>query len=202
MSTDYRSLNKIRAADLFDGRLEKFSVREQLSTDTTETNRCLTDGRNYLWVYTDDAGFVGNVTRYGANAPSKILNAIARTFETDIFSEYEPQYWGFDTQEEWDAWRESLAKKENEKLHAQLLKYLEREPNDIRPGTIGMQWAEIAKKLVEKDSTLLLPEHKDKLLNEMRSIYDRDHAIDVKLSEQDIAAVKMIATHEDDLPRA
>lgn len=202
MSTYYAPFNKIHARDLFDGRLEKFGVREQPTADTTETSKCLTDGRNCLWVSINDAGFVGNITRYGANAPSKILNAIARTFATDIFSEYEPQYWGFDTQEEWDALQERLAKEDNEKFHAELLKYLRGEPNDIRPGTVGMQWAEKAKILVENDPTLLLPENKDKLLNEARSIYDRDHAVTVTLSPEDIALVKMIATHEDDLPEA
>jgi len=48
MSTDYAPFNKIRPRDLFDGRLEKFGVREQLTDDTTETSKCLTDGRNWL----------------------------------------------------------------------------------------------------------------------------------------------------------
>jgi hypothetical protein len=52
----------------------------------------------------DDDGFVSGLTRYAPNGdPGKILNALANVFDTDIVSEYEPQYWGFDTQEEWDA---------------------------------------------------------------------------------------------------
>jgi len=65
-----------------------------------------------------------------------------------------------------------------------------------------MGWAEEAKNLVENDSTLLLPENKDKLLNEARSVYDRDHAVTVTLTPEDLALVEMIATHEDDLPKA
>jgi hypothetical protein len=203
MSTHYAPFNKIRARDLFDGRLEKFSVREQLTADTTETRKCLTDGRNCLWVYINDDGFVGSFTRYAPNgAPGKILNAIAQTFDTDIFSEYEPQYWGFETQEEWDAWQEELAKEHDEKFHAEILKYLRGEPTDIQPGTVGMQLAQIASRLVENDPTLLLSENKDKLLNGARSVYDRDHAVTVTLSPEDIALVEMIATHEDDLPKA
>jgi hypothetical protein len=202
MSIDYAPFNKIRARDLFDGRLDKFSVREQLTGDTTETNKCLTDGRNFVWVYINDTGFVGSVTSYGANAPSKILNAIAQTFDTDIFSEYEPQYWGFDTKEEWDAWQHKLAKEYDEKFQTELLKYLRGEPNDIRPGSVGMRCAEIAKKLADDDPTLLLLENKGKLLDEARSIYNRDYAVTVTLSPKDIALAKMIATHEDDLPDA
>jgi hypothetical protein len=63
----------------------------------------LTDGRNYLWVYIDDDGFV-SFTRYAPNGnPGKILSAVDEAFETYIASEYEPQYWGFDTEEEWEA---------------------------------------------------------------------------------------------------
>jgi hypothetical protein len=69
-------------------------------------------------------------------------------------------------------------------------------------GSVGMGWAEKAKKLVENDPTLLLPENKDKLLNETRSAYFRDHALTVTLSPEDIALADMIATHEDDLPNA
>lgn len=48
----------------------------------------------------------------------------------------------------------------------------------------------------------VLPENKDKLLNEARSVYYRDHAVTVTLSPEDIASMEMIATHEDDLPKA
>jgi hypothetical protein len=203
MSTDYRLLEKVPASDLFDGRLERFHVREHVKADeTTETNRCLTDGRNYVWVYIDDDGFVSCITRYGANAPGKILNAVANVSDADIVSEYEPQYWGFDTQEEWDAAWEKMAKEDEERFHIEILKYLQGEPNDIRPGTIGMCKAGIAKKLVEKDPTLLLPINKDKLRNEIQSIYDRDHAVIVTLGPREMAFAQMIATHEDDLPRA
>jgi hypothetical protein len=107
---------KIRACDLFDGRLEKFGVREQLTDRTTETEKYLTDGRNYLLVHIDDAGLVSNIRRGGRNAPSKILNAIADAFDTDIVSEYDGRYWGFATQEEWDAWQDALHKKEQEEF--------------------------------------------------------------------------------------
>jgi hypothetical protein len=40
---------------------------------------------------------------------------------------------------------------------------LKGEPHDIRPGTGGMGKAQIARKLVEQDPVLLLPENKIKL---------------------------------------
>jgi len=137
MSTDFVPLMEIAACDLFDNRLNDFGVREHIKPDvTTKTARCLTDGRNYLWVYVDDEGVVTSFSRYGANAPGKLLNAIAEAFDTDIVSEYEPQFWGFDTQEEWDAAMEKMSQECDESFYADIVRYLRGEPNDIRPGTI------------------------------------------------------------------
>jgi hypothetical protein len=105
MSTDFRLLQRVRACDLFDGRLEELNVHEHFNpTQTSKKRRCLTDGKNYLWVYMDDDGFVSSLTRWMRNGdPSEILGAIAVAFDTGVVSECEPQYWGFDTMEEWDA---------------------------------------------------------------------------------------------------
>jgi hypothetical protein len=204
MSTDYKTLKKLSALELFDGRLEAHGVREHIAADvTTNKERCLTDGNNYMWVYIDDEDFVSCVTRYGSGgAPGKILTAIAEACDTDIVSEYEPEFWGFETQEEWDRWNEQASREAENRFHNELLKYLRGEPNDIRPGTIGMIWAEIAKKLADKDPGLLLPTNKDKLRKEVDTIYDREHAVMVTLGPADIAAAEMLVTHEDDLPRA
>ena len=202
MSTDFILSRKVSANDLFGGRLATFGIQEHVSSDTSERNRCLTDARNYLWVYLIEDGFVGCLSRYGANAPGKILAAISEAFETDVFSEYEPQYWGFDTQEEWDAAEQKLADQHRDRFYADLCAYIRGEPNDIRPGTIGEIKAKIAKTLVENDAALLQPENKDRLLAEMDAIYDRDHAVFITLGPEDIALAEMLATHEDDLPQA
>ena len=149
MSTDYVLSKKVSANDLFGGRLATFGIREHVASGTSETSRCLTDGRNYLWVYLTEDGFVGSLSRYGANAPGKILAAISEAFETDVFSEYEPQYWGFDTQEEWDAAWKKIGDQHRDQFYADVCAYIRGEPNDIRPGTIGEIKAKIAKTLVE-----------------------------------------------------
>jgi hypothetical protein len=199
MSTDFIFSEKINACDLFDGRLEKFGVREDISVDkTSEKARCITDGRNYLWVWINDAGVVSGFTRYGlANMPGKILKAIAEVFETDIFSEHEPQYWGFDTQGEWDAAMEQLAKKERERFYSEIVKYLRGEPHDILPSTVGMAKAEIAKKLVDENPELLSPENKNQLMSKMESHYLRDEVVIIP-SRSEMA--EMMGDHEDDLP--
>ncbi len=97
MSTNYYFVKKIPAGDFFDGRLEKFGVREHHAKDTTEQWKCLTvpsdspSGASYLWVYIDDRGFVGDATwsfSNGGNGPvGDILHAIAEAFDTDIFDD-------------------------------------------------------------------------------------------------------------------
>jgi hypothetical protein len=203
MSTHYGPFEKIIASRLFDARLEKFGVHEHVEPDqTTKNARCLTDGRNYVWVYIDDAGLVDSFARYGGNAPGKILDAVAETFDTDIFSEYESQFWGGDTQEGWDAAMERMDKESEEKFYVSLINYVRGQPNDIRSGTIGALKADIAKKLVEEDPALLAVGNKDQLLRGIELIYERGHAIKITLSQEDLAFVEMIATHEDDLPSA
>ena len=202
MSTYFSLSRKVNGHDLFGGRLARFEIREEVSSNATERSRCLTDGRNYLWVYLAEDGFVEFLKRYGFNAPGKILGAISEAFETDIFSEYEPQYWGFDSQEEWEAAWKRMDDQHSDRFYADVCAYVRGEPSDIRPGTIGETKAKIAKSLVETDASLLQPESRDRLLAEMDTIYDRDHAVIITLGPEDIALAKMLVTHEDDLPQA
>ena len=103
MSTDIRPLTPIRMTDLFDGRLEKAGVHEHHSKKVTANQKCLTDSRNFLWVYGDEKGLVLEFSTYGMNATERILAAIAVEFDVDLVSEHDPEFWGFETQEEWDA---------------------------------------------------------------------------------------------------
>lgn len=202
MSTDFILSRKVSARDLFGGRLAKFGIREHAASDTVERYRCLTDGRNYLWIYLSEDGFVGSLSRYGANAPGKIIGAICEAFETDVFSEHEPQHWGFDTVEEWNAAWKKIGDQDRDQFYADVCAYVRGEACDIRPGTIGEIKAKIAKTLVVSDATLVQPENKGRLLAEVEAIYDRDHAVIVTLSPDDMAFAQMLATHEDDLPNA
>jgi hypothetical protein len=152
LSTAYTTLKKVSAQELFDGRLEAYGVREQIVPDTTtDESRCLTYGNNYMWASIKNDGFVGCVRRYGSGgAPAKILRAIAEAFDTDIVSEYEPQFWGFETQEEWDACMDQISKEHTERFYLEVLKYVRGESHSIGPTTIGMIKAKIARRLLRK----------------------------------------------------
>jgi len=108
MSAEYRPRECMLASELFDGRLVKSGIRED---GQDEFGRWLTDGRgNRLFVWIDDAGRADEFTRSGScNDPHHILTAIAEAFETEIFSEDEPQYWGFANWDEVHTWVASRA---------------------------------------------------------------------------------------------
>ena len=184
MSTYYTTMDKVSACDLFDGRLEKMNIDERIvPNDTTESVRCLTDGENCLWVYIDADGFVTDFVRYAGNNPWPILDSVAAEFNTEIVSEYEARYWGFDTQEDWDAWLSEIAREQDDAFHIELLKHLRGEANDIRPGTIGMCMATIAEQLVAEDPEMLLPMNKVKFHKAIKSTYEARHVI--RLTDND-----------------
>ena len=201
MSTDFRTEEKIQMADLFDGRLERLDIREHVNPGTTsEECRCLTDGRNYLWAYSGRDGMLGSMSRYGQNAVSKILRAVAETFDTEIYTEHEPQFWGFANKEAWDlAWSEMERKAEDE-FHADIIAYVKGEPNDLNEGTVGMEQAKLAKNLVAVDPHLSMLENKRELLDTIGRMYYADKRI--TLTEEQIERVKLSMTHEDELPQA
>jgi hypothetical protein len=117
-------------------------------------------------------------------------------------SEYDPQFWGFDTQEEWDAAWEAIGKECKDRFYSNVLNYVSNQPNDIGPGTIGEIKAKIAKQLVEADLTLILPESRERLMKKVEEIYRCDHSVTIRLTEREVALVRMMATHDSDLPQA
>lgn len=101
MSHDFRPERNIFACDLFDGRLAKFGVHEGPPPNENQV-RTLVDGQGHgLGVWIDDDGDVSDfVARRWDRNTDAILAAVAEAFETEIFSEHEPQYWGCETHEE------------------------------------------------------------------------------------------------------
>ena len=202
MSTHFRPLTPIRMADLFDGRLKDVGVHEHHSKETTANQKCLTDGRNFLWIDGDEKGLVSFLSIYGMNAAQRILQAICDEYDVDIVSEYEPQFLGFKTQEEWDAWERAMATKADEDFYNEVVKFVRGEAHDIKPGTNGMVLAEIAKRLIAESPDLLAEDKRPDLIKAVNLVYERDHAVVVTLTDEDLAVAGMAATHEDDLPQA
>ena len=106
------------------------------------------------------------------------------------------------TQEEWDLFHEKLAEENEANFHADIIKYVNDEPNDLTPGTIGMSKANIAKDLVAQNPGLVNPDRKSELMEAINVVYESDHAVVIKLSDQDMALAKKAMTHKEDLPQA
>ena len=109
MSVDFLPLTPIRMPDLFDGRLKDVEVHEHRRSKDTVV---LTNDRGELWVYGDEDGLVACFTAYAgacgddaAGRTARILVAIENAFDVKLVSEDEPQFWGFETEKEWDAWQ-------------------------------------------------------------------------------------------------
>jgi hypothetical protein len=180
MSTHYAALTPIHFADLFDGRLKEVGVHEQQNENQNSNKRCLTDGRNFLWAHSDEQGLVSSFTRHGGNAPQRILRAIADKFDVDIVSEYEPEYWGYETEEEWDAAWRAIAEKQEQDFYNDVVRFVRGESHDIRTGTIGMIQAEIAKRLVAESPELLDEDKRCELIKAVEVVYGIWRSSDVE----------------------
>ena len=203
MSTYYGFSKSIKADELFDGRLEAFGVREAVRSGETAGGyppymkvkevRYLSKGSESMKVVVRENGYASLDVRNFWCAPEKeIFHAIAEAFGADIVTEHDPEYWGFATQEEWDADQRRIHEEHEQQFYVELLKHVRGEPNDIEPGTIGMVKAEIAKRLVGQDPSLQSPENKRKLLSEIDAIYDRDHAVKITLTPEQVIEADVI----------
>src|SRR4029453_17168357 len=192
LPTDFRPLTPIRMADLFDGRLEDVGLHEKQCEATPSTWKCLTDGRNCLWVSCAEEGLVSEFTSYGMNAPRWILQAIGEQFDVRILSEHEPEFWGYETKEEWEADWAAIAKKSEQDFYNEVVKFVRGEAHDIRPRTIGMTKAEIANRLIAESPDLLAEDKRPDLIKAVNLVYERDSAVVVTLTDKDFVFVRMV----------
>ena len=82
MSVSYFPAAPVRFEDLFDGRLAKHRLVEELTPETTATERALKDIEgNVLWIYRHPDGSC-SATRYGGNDVFRILSALQQETQT------------------------------------------------------------------------------------------------------------------------
>src|SRR5215204_6489700 len=131
MSTDYRLLQVIPSSEFFDGRLTAYGICEHWNA---EGERCLFDSMNYVHVYENEDGMVTSLTRWGGNNPMYIVESITEVFNVRVVSEYEPEYCGFETQEEWDAYEAAIRRESEDEFYMDLVAYINGEPVPERKG--------------------------------------------------------------------
>jgi len=80
MTVSYEPAGEVKFDEIFDGRMVKSGINEHVDAETSETDRCLTDGHNFLWVYRREDGTV-SASRFGRNDADFILAALETEFE-------------------------------------------------------------------------------------------------------------------------
>ena len=108
MSRDWCPKKAIKMKDVFSGVLEPFGVtvgkevETIVYTDTflgmptgVHTTGWLSDGKNSIRLHGSEEGFVTTVSKFGLNSAEKVLTAIHEAFDTDFWTEEDPQFWGY-----------------------------------------------------------------------------------------------------------
>ena len=93
MSTNYRTkikpkINQIlNLCDMSDGK-----IREEITENSSSSQRCFTDGTHFVWLYVED-GEVINFTRFGCNNVDFMIDLIEFELGYKVYSEHDHEYW-------------------------------------------------------------------------------------------------------------
>ena len=108
--------------DVFDGRLQHYGIMAARVRGIGD----LTDEQaNYLSVVADHSGHVFYLIRCLGNSSFRILEAIKAAFNTEIYSDAQPQFYGFKTKEEWDDAMDQEAWETMKACHSNIVKNVE-----------------------------------------------------------------------------
>jgi hypothetical protein len=156
MSTDYCLKVFAPISEIFDGRLSQYGIHERVEEGrTSERERCLSDGFDRIWLSGHKIPERGAITPYSHYDSPVILGRLSQLFETAVYSEHEPQYWGFDSQQEWDEFEREMADQQYQDTYRNLINFLTLRDYPFKEGTVGMGWALTAHQLVVGDPSYL-----------------------------------------------
>lgn len=167
-----------------------------------DTTYCVSDGNNRLFVYRHPCGDYDITLGCSRGVLTKITGALCDAFDVKVYSEYDPQYWGCDTQQDFEDALKKLDDEADEEFYRQLLRHLNGEPGVFDPTTNGFRMAEYAEHLVATDPSWLESARRDDLIRELYTYLRDNVCVSVTITSEMIAAAEMLSTHEDDLPHA
>jgi hypothetical protein len=134
-------------------------------------------------MFCNDMGMVRSFTRWAGNSAGLILYAITEALKVEIVSEYEPRYWGYETEEEWEAaetaWQEANAKEE-QAFWNEIIKFARGESDKIvtmRRKSVAIEMAEIAKRLIAQSPELLAEDKRADLIEAVETMF-RQHLVE------------------------
>jgi hypothetical protein len=176
MSTTYVLTKQISFEELLDGRLEEHCVYEDTERfgspgkinkgKDAYNDKVLTDGMNYIGVYGDE--YVKTIQRCGNNNAGIVLDVISDVFETDYLSEYQPEFWGFESRAEQDLAEMMGAERESTIIYEKIMKFVRGESHDFEPNSRELHDAIIAKELIAGNQDLADPNRRDELFEIIR----------------------------------
>ncbi|NRP27351.1 hypothetical protein XMD420_000954 [Marinobacterium sp. xm-d-420] len=170
MSTSYCAVIKLPIEQVFDKRLWRHGIIEFFEEEITTLDRCLTNGIDYIWIHLNKINETSCAFQVD-RIPTDFELQLIELLEANVYSEHEPQFWGFETMEEWHSAMEEEARIEREEFYANLVAFLKFKTHKFKKGTVAMDKVLIAHDLVIEDPTFLVAERKDQFLETIDKIY-------------------------------
>jgi len=166
----YKLIPNVSAEQLFDPKfLEEYDLTERITDRTSKTERCLYDGHESVWVYSDTQGFGWLITE---DDPRWIFYSILNDWDTEIISQFQARYWG---PGQLDELLEDWAELGLDEMYGFIMGHLMGEKYNLRPDSEVAQKLDIAKKLVAKNKWLKHPVSRDALLFQVWFIWEDKH---------------------------
>src|SRR5829696_8724079 len=128
---------------------------------------------------------ITGLTRYGLSNADAILASVVTAFDVEVVSEHEPEYWGFETQEEWDAWQHEVGRESWHVFYKELLAVIRGEPNTFSAGTLGAIYARLAQKLAKQEPALLRAENETAFMEKLGEMYLDEKALGFPADKQE-----------------
>ena len=119
-----------------------------------KVERCLVEGENRLWAEITPKGNVMFLECGVGHDPSKILEKLSELSGSKIVSEFEPEYWGLETQEELDDFHKAQTDRYRQELYQELLRYALGRPVRVELEELVHHKAGIAKQLIAEEPSL------------------------------------------------
>lgn len=166
----FKPVTPLQVQDLFDGRLKHFGIIEILNHPPMgHSRRILSDGQTFISVQSESSGEIDSLTlerpfvfSSGIALTRTIAKYMACTFA--LYTANQPQYWGFETKQEWDAERKRMERARTAKFYADVLQYVAGDGEAFQGGTVEHAKGEVARELISKQPSLIRPEKRRQLL--------------------------------------
>jgi hypothetical protein len=165
MSTYYRPIRPIQMSELFSGRLKKYGIYDDSIGDARRLagevpGPRVSKGTHFIVLHVtpgdNDNDTVAEFASYNEDKeidPHGIIAAIADEFDTEIVSQHDPRYWGYNNFRDWNAAFYAQTSARLDAAYKEIIHYVEGKPCDLT-NIRGRRRAQIGQRLIKKYSEL------------------------------------------------